>query len=57
MSPRIAARDGDHDDDVDHGVDAAMAACVQLALPLRVTASSPREPPPASPLLVTAFGM
>ncbi len=57
MHADFAALEGDHDDDVDHGVDAAMAACVQLALPLRAVASSPREPAPASPLLVTAFGM
>ena len=30
---------------------------VELALPLLAAAPSPREPPPASPLLVTAFGM
>ncbi len=57
VHPDIAALEPDHNDDGDHGVDAAMVACVQLALPLRPAASSPREPPPASPLLVTAFGM
>ena len=57
MHADFAALEGDRDDDGDHGVDAALAACVQLALPLRAAAPSPREPPPASPLLVTAFGM
>jgi hypothetical protein len=54
----IAALEPDHDDG-DHEVDAAMAACVQLALPLRAAAPSPAEAASASPspLLVTAFGM
>jgi hypothetical protein len=49
--------DGDDGDDGDHEVDVAMAACVQLALPLRPAATSPPDSAPASPLLVTAFGM
>jgi hypothetical protein len=57
MHPDFAALEGDHDDDVDHEVDAAMAACIQLALPLRPATPSCPEPAPASPLLVTAFGM
>ena len=57
MHADFAALEGDHDDDVDHEVDAAMAACVQLALPLQPATPSCPEPAPASPLLVTAFGM
>ena len=48
---------GDHGDDGDYEVDAAMAACVQLALPLRPAAATAPESAPACPLLVTAFGM
>ena len=52
------ATDCDHDEGGDGSVDEAMAACVQLALPLRAPASTPPcEPPPASPLLVTGSGM
>lgn len=50
-------RDGREDDNCDREVDAAMAACVQLALPLRAAAPVPREATAASPLLVTALDM
>ncbi|MCR9162583.1 MAG: transposase zinc-binding domain-containing protein [Nannocystaceae bacterium] len=53
----FAALEPDHDDDGDDEVDAAIAACVQLALPLRPATPSPPESAPASPLLVTAVGM
>ena len=53
----ITTFESECDDDGDHEVDAAMAACVQLALPLRPATPSSRESAPASPLLVTAFGM
>ena len=53
----VVALESDHEDDGDYGFDAAMAACVQLALPLRPAAPSRRELPLDSPLLVTAFGM
>ena len=53
----ITTLEPDHDVDRDHEVDAATAACVQLALPLRAAAPPTHEPAPASPLLVTAFGM
>ncbi len=57
MHADFAALEDDRDDDGDHEVDTVLAVCVQLALPLRAAAPSPREPPPALPLLVTAFGM